>query len=100
MLFTYLLFFFVAFGAKVLLAVATIYLIVPADRECPHCDGDTLPVQMGPVGRLVSRLLLGTIGWRWCPRCEWEGMIRNGGARSAGPSPVRGREHPVRHRQG
>ena len=75
---SWMVFFFVAFGAKLLLALATIYLIFPAERSCDECDGETLPVRMGPVGRFTSRLLLGTIQRRWCPRCGWEGLTRTG----------------------
>ncbi|HEX5726934.1 MAG TPA: hypothetical protein VFX98_15775 [Longimicrobiaceae bacterium] len=74
----WLFFFFVAFGSKLVLALVTIYLIFPADRTCDECDGETLPVRMGPAGRLLSRLLFGTIQRRWCPRCGWEGITRTG----------------------
>lgn len=75
---TWIFFFFLAFGAKVLLAFAMIYLIFPADRVCNECDGETLPIQMGPVGRLLSLLSLGRIQRRWCPQCGWEGLTRSG----------------------
>jgi hypothetical protein len=74
----WLLFAFVAFGAKLLLALITIYLLFPGDRCCNQCDGETLLMRMGRAGRIVSRLLLGTIQWRWCPRCGWEGVARTG----------------------
>ncbi|HEX8693490.1 MAG TPA: hypothetical protein VF746_13795 [Longimicrobium sp.] len=75
---TWIFLFFVAFGAKVLLAFAMIYLIFPADRVCNECDGETLPIQMGPVGRFLSALSLGRVQRRWCPRCGWEGLTRTG----------------------
>lgn len=75
---TWLFFFFIAFGSKVLLAMAMIYFLFPADRVCSECDGETLPVRMGPVGRGVSRVMLGRLQRRWCPRCGWEGMARTG----------------------
>lgn len=75
---TWLFFFFVAFGSKVLLAMAMIYFLFPADRVCSECDGETLPVRMGAVGRGVSRIMLGRLQRRWCPRCGWEGMTRTG----------------------
>ena len=71
-------FFFVAFGAKVVLAAAMIYLIFPAERTCSACDGETLPVRMGAGGRAVSRLTMGRLQRRWCPRCGWEGLTRTG----------------------
>ena len=50
---TWIFFFFVAFGAKVVLAFAMIYLIFPADRVCSDCDGETLPIRMGVAGRYI-----------------------------------------------
>ena len=52
----WILFFFVAFGSKVVLAMATIYLLFPDERSCSQCDGDTLVMRMGAVGRATSRL--------------------------------------------
>lgn len=75
---TYLLYFFVTFISKALLALAVCYLIFPTVRTCDACDADTLPVRMGPAGRLLSRLTGGRLQRRWCPRCGWEGMTRAG----------------------
>ena len=75
---TWIFFFFVAFGAKALLAFAMIYLIFPADRVCSECDGDTLPIRMGPLGRMLSFFTRGAVQRRWCPRCGWEGLTRSG----------------------
>jgi hypothetical protein len=72
----WLLFFFIAFGAKFVLAMATIYFIFPAERTCSECDADTLPVRMGLAGRAAAKLMGGRIQRRWCPRCGWEGMTR------------------------
>jgi hypothetical protein len=72
----WLYFFFVAFGSKVLLAAVMIYLLFPAETRCTGCDGETLLLRMGPAGRLASRLMLGRLQRRWCPRCGWEGMVR------------------------
>ena len=97
MLWTHLLFFFVAFGAKVVLAVAMIYLLFPSDRECPQCSAETLPLRMGAVGRFTRRLLLGTIQRRWCPRCGWEGTTRTGRSGRPVPSPALGPQSSVGH---
>ena len=72
----YLLFLFVAVLAKLVLAILTIFLLFPTDRCCMECDGDTLLVRMGPLGRGVSRVLRGALQRRWCPRCGWEGITR------------------------
>jgi hypothetical protein len=92
----YLLFLFVAFGAKLVLAVVMIYLLLPADPTCSECDGDTLLLRMGPVGRACSWLCFGQLQRRWCPRCGWEGMARPGRS-GAGPVPAGERTRaPVR----
>ncbi|HEU0302046.1 MAG TPA: hypothetical protein VFR37_21505 [Longimicrobium sp.] len=78
MLLTWLAFFFLAFIAKGLLAAATCYMIFPAERTCDSCNAETLPVRMGAAGRLMSRLMLGTLQKRWCPRCGWQGITRTG----------------------
>ena len=72
----YLLFLFVAFGAKLVLALVTIFLLLPSDAQCSECDGETLLVRMGPVGRTVSFLLFGQLQQRWCPRCGSEVLAR------------------------
>lgn len=90
MLFYYLLYFFVAVGAKLVLAGLMIYLLLPEDRRCSHCDGETLLLRPRPVGRLLYRLSLRRIQRRWCPRCGWEGLAR----RPASPT------RAARHRRG
>lgn len=72
----HLLFFFVAFGSKAVLAGVTIYLLLPADLRCAACDGETLLLRMGTMGRAVRGLLRGRVERRWCPRCGWEGTFR------------------------
>lgn len=72
----YLVFLFVAAGAKLILAAVMIYLILPKDRECSQCSGQTLLLGGNRAARFRSRLFLGRIQRRWCPRCGWEGMTR------------------------
>lgn len=74
----YLTFFFVAFGSKLLLALAMIYLVFPSDRSCSQCDGETIALRMGRLGRAATRMLGGALQRRWCPRCGWEGFTRTG----------------------
>lgn len=76
----YLLFFFVTVGAKLLLALVMIYFLLPRERSCTQCDGETLLMGAGRAGRVGTRLFLGRVQWRWCPRCGWEGMARRGAA--------------------
>ena len=78
MLFTWIAFFFMAFIAKLLLAMVMCYFIFPTERTCDGCNAETLPVRMGAAGRLMSRLMLGNLQKRWCPRCGWEGITRTG----------------------
>ncbi|HEU0013559.1 MAG TPA: hypothetical protein VFQ45_07730 [Longimicrobium sp.] len=87
-LFTWLLFFFVAFISKLLLGIVVCYLIFPADRTCDECDGETLPVRMGWMGRTMSWLMRGSLQRRWCPRCGWEGMTRTSPVDRTGGAPA------------
>jgi hypothetical protein len=72
----WLLFFFVAMGAKLLLALFTIYLLFPDETSCNQCDCDTLLLQMPRPARLLAAICIGTLQRRWCPRCGWEGFAR------------------------
>ena len=90
-------FFFVAFGAKVVLAFAMIYLIFPSDRVCSECDGETLPIRMGPVGRSLSWMSRGAVQRRWCPRCGWEGLTRSGRLNRPGTWTSEVEEQPSTH---
>jgi hypothetical protein len=74
----WILFFFIAFGSKVILAFAMIYLILEEERGCPSCDGETVLVRMGLGGRWLSLLTGGRVQKRWCARCRWEGLTRTG----------------------
>jgi hypothetical protein len=76
MLWYWLLFIFVAFGAKLLLALVMIYLLLPGELRCNQCDHETLLIRSKLAGRLGSALTLGRVQWRWCPRCGWEGLGR------------------------
>jgi hypothetical protein len=74
----WLLYFFVVLGAKLLLALLTIYFLLPAESTCNQCDEDTILLQARAGSRLVSLVCLGTLQRRWCPRCGWEGFARAG----------------------
>ncbi len=76
MLFYWILFFFLTVGAKLVLALAMIFLLLPSDARCNQCDGDTLLIRTNRPGRLGSRLSFGRVQWRWCPGCGWEGLAR------------------------
>lgn len=89
MLYYYLLFFFVAVGAKFILAMITIYLLLPSDRRCNRCDAETLLLRPSRTGRLALAVFLGRAQWRWCPRCDWHGLGR------AGRAPLPGSGMPV-----
>ncbi len=72
----YLLFFFVVFGSKVLLAAITIFLLLPSDRRCNRCEADTILIRMSAPGRVLARLSGGRVQRRWCPGCGWGGLAR------------------------
>jgi hypothetical protein len=76
MLFYYTLFLFVAFGSKLLLALAMIYMLLPSERSCNSCNEDTLLIRPGRSGKIFSRLTFGRVQRRWCPRCGWDGLAR------------------------
>lgn len=77
----WLVFFFVAFGAKVILAFVMIYLLLPMDRSCMQCDEKSLMIRMNRAGRIGLAISRGRVQWRWCPRCGWEGLARSGADR-------------------
>lgn len=70
------LFFFVTVGAKLLMAVVMIYFLLPAERRCAECDGETILLGASRAGRLRTRIFLGRLQTRWCPGCGWEGLSR------------------------
>jgi hypothetical protein len=80
----WLLFFFLAFGAKFVLAVAMCYLVLDSERDCASCATETIPIQMKGWNRALSVLSMGYIQRRWCPRCQWEGLTRTGRMSRAG----------------
>ena len=80
----WLLFFFVAFGAKLVLAVAMIYLMLDSERDCASCATETIPIQMKGWSRLLAFITLAYVQRRWCPHCEWEGLTRTGHLNRAG----------------
>jgi hypothetical protein len=76
MLFYYTLFLFIAFGSKLMLALAMIYMLLPSERSCNSCDEDTLLIRPDRSGQIFSRLTFGRVQRRWCPRCGWDGLAR------------------------
>jgi hypothetical protein len=87
----YLLFSFLAVGAKLLLALAMIFWLLPGDRNCNQCDNETLLLQMSRGHRWMSRLCVGRLQRRWCPRCGWEGYARAISLGSLRPASLRSR---------
>lgn len=89
----WLLYFFLAFGAKLLLALVTIYLLLPVESSCNGCDEETLLLQPRRGDRVLSLVCLGRLQRRWCPHCGWEGFAR---IRSTGAGvPDRSRTPPT-----
>lgn len=69
MLYYYLLYFFIAVGAKLVLAMLMIYLLLPADTRCSGCDRESLLLRPGGLGLLGSKITFGHVQRRWCPSC-------------------------------
>jgi len=59
-------------AVSVTVAVAVFHR-TPTRARCPECEGETKIVLLPPVLRQNEFVHL-----RWCPRCEWEGLGRNG----------------------
>lgn len=72
----YILFLFIAFGSKLLLALLMIYMLLPSVRSCNSCDGETLLIRPTGSRRVLYALTLGRVQRRWCPRCGWDGFAR------------------------
>jgi hypothetical protein len=90
----YTLFFFIAMGSKLLLALLMIYLLLPSDRQCNLCDEETLLLQLSGANGWFARLCMGTLQRRWCPACGWEGYARSPGRkRLASPARSSSRAH-------
>lgn len=90
----YLLYFFLAVGLKLVCAGLMIYFLFPNDRRCDECDGETLLVRHSAMTEMVSRLSLGRLQWRWCPRCARQGWARLGRDAARGPQAQPRRTHP------
>lgn len=84
----YYLFFFIAVGAKLVLALLMIYLLLPTDRRCGECDEETLLLEGHRLVRFVTRAAPFRLQRRWCPRCGDESFAR---------APVRGIRLPERN---
>jgi len=65
-------------------AVRVGYLAISSGRMCPQCGGGTNSVEFGRIASLFARW----IQKRWCSRCGWEGIGRNGPDVAPYESPV------------
>lgn len=74
--FYYLLFLFIAFGVKLILALVMIYMLLMVDTRCNGCGEETLLIAPTGWSRWLSRMMLGRVQRRWCPRCGWYGLAR------------------------
>jgi hypothetical protein len=88
MLYYYLLFFFIAMGAKFVLALLMIYLLLPGDDRCMDCDADTLLLGGDRAALFVTRTLRARLQRRWCPACGGESLARPVLQRSQTPEPA------------
>jgi hypothetical protein len=53
-----------------------IYMLLPSERSCNSCDGETLLIRPSGFAGGLARLTRGRLQQRWCPRCEWYGFSR------------------------
>jgi len=68
------LFVFFALGAKVALAAAVLYLLLPRRERCACCDGETVATRPHrSVGWLMRAARLES---RWCPACGQTELAR------------------------
>jgi|GEM_PF-2041343 len=70
------LFIFIALGAKVILALVTIFMLLPSDRRCSGCGQETLLMEMAGALAVLALAMGGRIERRWCPGCGWDGLGR------------------------
>lgn len=61
------------FVARIVIATAVFFWILPEADRCPVCDAPTLRVRSLVWNRLFPRLRTS-----WCPECRWEGLLRPG----------------------
>lgn len=61
------------FGAATMTLAVAAFNRSPTRAHCPECGGATKILLLPPVLRRNEFVHL-----RWCPRCEWEGLGRNG----------------------
>lgn len=62
------------FVVRFCVATAFAFLFFAKSDRCPYCDLPTL--------RLERRGLVRILPWfrrSWCPECNWEGLLREGG---------------------
>jgi hypothetical protein len=71
---TILAFGFVVIGARLMLGIIVIYLLICDERQCIRCDACTVIVQAPPALRGMIRLL--RLELRWCMRCERSALAR------------------------
>ena len=76
MLFYWTLFFFITVGAKLVLALLMIYFLLPTDRHCGECEGETLLLERSFLVRITTRPFPGRLERRWCPGCGREAFAR------------------------
>ena len=56
------------FALRFVLATLFFYALWPEGDRCPSCNAETLHVQ--------SRIMRRRFRASWCPRCNWEGMLK------------------------
>ena len=56
---------------RFVIVAAVVYLLLPRETRCPHCDAEMVPIR----NRFVDSVLR-KVERRWCMECGWNGVIR------------------------
>lgn len=67
-------FVFFTIGIKVVLGVLACWLLLPTERDCPACDGESVAVEAARGAGWLARMT--RVGRRWCIRCARPFWVR------------------------
>lgn len=59
------------FVLRFIAATVFFYYLLPEGERCPCCNSETLHIE-SPLTRFTGRRFRPS----WCPRCNWEGMLK------------------------
>lgn len=59
------------FALRLVAATLFFFYILPAGVRCPSCNAETLH-----IASRFWRIVAPRFRFSWCPRCNWEGLLR------------------------